>query len=95
MNTGFDSLPPEIIEKIIISAVSTCIHAWPNHLVATFSGIRTVSRFFQIVADAKTRAFLPQVCFSRPDLLPKPVKGKITVNMQRLIKNLVHLVALQ
>ena len=56
-------------------------------MVATFNGIRSVSRFFQIVADAKTRVFLPQVYFSRPDLLPKPVKGKVTVNMQRLIKN--------
>ena len=48
---------------------------------------RSVSRFFQIVADGKTRAFLPQIYFSRPDLVPKPVKGKITVNMQQLIKN--------
>ena len=53
---GLDSLPPEIIEKIITAPVSTCINAWPNHMVATFNGIRSVSRFFQILADAKTRA---------------------------------------
>ena len=82
-----DSLPHDIIEKIIIAAASTCINTWPNHVVATFNSIRLVSRFFQIVADAKTGAFLPQVYFSRPDLLPKPVKGKITVNMQRLTRN--------
>ena len=51
------------------------------------SGKRSVSRFFQIIADGKTRAFLLQVYLSRPDLVPKPVKGKITVNMQQLIKN--------
>ena len=87
MNNTFVSLPPKIIEKIIIAAVSTCIHAWPNHVVATFNDIQSVSRFFQIVADARTRAFLPQVYFSRLDLLPKPVKGKIPVSVQRLVKN--------
>ena len=57
------------------------------NVVATFNGVQSVSRFFQIVADAKARAFLSHVFFSRPDLLPKPVKGKISVNMQRLIRN--------
>ena len=82
MNTGFDSLLPKTIENIIIAAVSTCINAWPNHMVATFNGIQSVSRFFQIIANAKMRAFLPQVYFSKSDLLPEPVKEKITVNMQ-------------
>ena len=87
MNNRFGSLPPEILDKIVNAAVSTCIHAWPNHVVATFNDIRSVSRFFQTVADARTRAFLLQVYFSRLDLLPKPVKEKITESVQRLIKN--------
>ena len=79
LNTGF--------EKIIIAAVSTCLYAWSNHEVAKFNGIRSVRRFFQIVADTKTRAFLLQVYFSRPDLSPKSVKEKITVSMQQLVRN--------
>ena len=62
---------------------------WKNYkaVVATFNGVRSVSRFFHVVAVTRTRAFLPQVYFSRPDFLPKPVKGKITVNMLQLIRN--------
>ena len=48
--------------------------------------------FGQLVDSFKSllmqkREHMSQVYFSRPDLLPKPVKKKITVNMQRLVKN--------
>ena len=80
---GLDSLPPEIIEKIITAPVSTCINVWPNHMVATFNGFgQSVDSFKSLLMQKQEH--MSQVYFSRPDLLPKLVKRKITVNMQRL-----------
>ena len=60
-----------------MDAVSTCTNFCSNRVVETFISITSVSRFFGIVGESKTKFFIPQVYFARPDLLLAPLKGKI------------------
>ena len=86
LESPFDFLPAEIVEKILMYVITTCTNAWPNHVIVMYNNIRQVCRFFNIVISNRARSFLPRVHISRPDLLTKPVNGKIRLNMQRVIR---------
>ena len=84
---SFGDLPPELIERILLTAIRDCGYVWPSHVVYTFNALRSVCKFWRIVLDAKAMKYLPQVYFSHPDILPKSKGPVVQVNMQRIIRN--------
>ena len=86
--TGFCYLPPKIFEKVTRNVVSPCTNVWPNHVIGTFNSFTSVADFLKSLPNWKEKS-LPKVYFARPDWLPKPVKRKVTVNMQQFIEDFV------
>ena len=61
---------PELVEKILISAISSWDNTCPSHMVYTFNSLRNVRNFWRVVLDGSAvTKLLPQ------DILPKPKKN--------------------
>ena len=89
-NTGkcFSNLPPESVEKILITTIFSCDNTWFSHIVYAFNSLRNVCIFWRVVQDASVvTKLLPQV-YVLQDILPKPKKNdEFQVNMQKVIRN--------
>ena len=84
-----ERLPLEIIERILTLAMRSSNYNWDSHVLQTYNSSRNVCRFWRIVRDSeRVRSMLPRVYIPYEKALPSNLKGaKITVNVQRLIKN--------
>ena len=84
-----ERLPLEIIEQILTLAMRSSNYNWDSHVLQTYNSSRNVCRFWRIVRDSeRVRSMLPRVYIPYEKALPSNLKGaKITVNVQRLIKN--------
>ena len=70
-------------------AMRSSNYNWDSHVLQTYNSSRNVCRFWRIVRDSeRVRSMLPRVYIPYEKALPSNLKGaKITVNVQRLIKN--------
>ena len=84
-NKSFSNLPPEFVEKILITAIRSCENAWRSDIVYTFNSLRNVCNFWWVVLDGSAvTKLLPQVYVSQ-DVLPKPKRNGD--NMEKIIQN--------
>ena len=84
---SFVDLPPELIERILFTAIRDCGYVWPSYVVYTFNALRSACKFWRIVLDPKAMKYVPQVYLSHPDILPKSKEPVVQVNMKRIIRN--------
>ena len=84
-NKSLSNLPPELVEKILITAIRSCENAWRSDIVYTFNSLRNVCNFWWVVLDGSAvTKLLPQVYVSQ-DVLPKPKRNGD--NMEKIIQN--------
>ena len=79
--------------EALSSERSTYISNWPNRIFKRYNSLKTVGWFFEIIVEWNTRRFLQKIyiyIYSSPDLKKKTIKGKIAVNIQRLIRIADH-----
>ena len=74
-----------MLEKFLLKAISSSHCSWTGHVVQTSNNIRRTCKSFDLMVKFLAQQYLPVVYVSRVDLLPKPIEGWTTVNMQRII----------
>ena len=84
----FSNLPPELVEKELITAIRICDNTWFSQIFYTLNSLRNVCNFWRALLDGfAVTKLLPQVYVSQ-DIPPKPKRnGEAQVNMQRIIRN--------
>ena len=78
--------------EALSSERSTYISNWPNRIVKRYNSLKSVGWFFEIIVEWNTRRFLQKIYIYIQVLIKKKktIKGKIAVNIQRLIRIADH-----
>ena len=66
--------------------LKTCDCSLPCHVSVTYNSIKEACRVFCIVIGEGGKRYLPRICISSIDSLPKSLCGYISVNVRGLIK---------
>ena len=83
--TGWESLPEEILEKIVFYTITTASYQWPYHVCQVYQNLRRVDLVFCYIVESLTDHF-SQIYCQVEHLVPKPKNVNVVVSVIRLIR---------